>query len=378
MKTKNIIIAVAALVVGAAANTNEAVVPVSAMTGPIEVRVDPNFELIGMVCHLAGYAEYGISGNREEREAVRERFGSYTNHPTVKAFAEYRKKFYVGYDAPASLSVHLKPDLSGYFTSLDPWPERLDGRWKKADLEKIRRQLVEFRDASRFGEWYVSRTGIYSARIRDTIKQLGGLRLPEWLSRYYGPQKYKSRLRVVVTKLPDGHNFGVSVQVSDDEVLYSPVISCNTLIYVLPHEFSHPFTDAPGKRILRELEAKCPDAFAGFKKEFGNVKDLMARQAYGSIPIWWGESFNRANEMRYFRSCLPKYEDRSEKYRIITYTDMVEYLLEGYEKKRGFALVRPLYNLLDKYEADREKYKTIDDFVPVVVDYLIERFSKTG
>ena len=52
-------------------------------------------------------------------------------------------------------------------------------------------------------------------------------------------------------------------------------------------------------------------------------------------------------------------------------------LLEGYEKKRGFALVRPLYNLLDKYEADREKYKTLDDFVPVVVDFLIERYSKT-
>ena len=55
---------------------------------------------------------------------------------------------------------------------------------------------------------------------------------------------------------------------------------------------------------------------------------------------------------------------------------MVEFCLELNER-RGFALVRPLYNLLDKYEADREKYKTIDDFVPVVVDFLIERYSKT-
>ena len=56
MKDSRVIIALAALVVAVAVNANEAVVPVSAMAGPIEVRVDPNFELIGMVCHLAGYA----------------------------------------------------------------------------------------------------------------------------------------------------------------------------------------------------------------------------------------------------------------------------------------------------------------------------------
>ena len=58
MKTKNIIIAITALAVGGAANANEAVEPVSAMAGPIEVRVDPNFELIAMVCHLAGYKDF--------------------------------------------------------------------------------------------------------------------------------------------------------------------------------------------------------------------------------------------------------------------------------------------------------------------------------
>ena len=176
-----------------------------------------------------------------------------------------------------------------------------------------------------------------------------------------------------MTRLPYSHNFGVSAQVSDDEVLYSPVISAETVVYVLPHEFSHPFTGAPGERILREVEAKSPDAFTGLKKEFGKVKDLMVRQAYGIMSGWWRESFNRANEIRYFRACLPTFEDRSKKY---MYTDMVECCLELNES-RGFALVRPLYNLLDKYEADREKYKTLDDFVPVVVDYLIERYSKT-
>ena len=93
------------------------------------------------------------------------------------------------------------------------------------------------------------------------------------------------------------------------------------------------------------------------------------------MPTWWGETFNRANEMRYFRACLPKFEDRSKKYMVMTYTDMVACNLERNERC-GFALVRPLYLLLDKYEADREKYKTLDDFVPVVVDFLIERYTK--
>jgi hypothetical protein len=72
---------------------------------------------------------------------------------------------------------------------------------------------------------------------------------------------------------------------------------------------------------------------------------------------------------------LPEYEDRSTKYVVVKFTDMTMYRLESFEA-RGFALVRPLYNLLDKYEADREKYKTLDDFVPVVVDFLVERYTK--
>ena len=93
MKGSRTMIAIAALVVSAAVNANEAVVPVSAMAGPIEVRVDPNFELIAMVCNLAGYEEYSLSLFKEQdRKLIKDRFGSLTNHPAVKAFKNYRKK----------------------------------------------------------------------------------------------------------------------------------------------------------------------------------------------------------------------------------------------------------------------------------------------
>ena len=84
MRMKNVLIVVAAFVVGAAANADEAVVPVSAMTGPMEVRVDPTFELIGVVCHLAGYEEYNLSKKLKERDAVREWFGYSTLHEAEK------------------------------------------------------------------------------------------------------------------------------------------------------------------------------------------------------------------------------------------------------------------------------------------------------
>ncbi len=379
MRMKNVLIAVAALVVGAAANANEAVVPVSAMTGPIEVRVDPNFELIAMVCHLAGYEEYALSLYKEQdRKLIKDRFGSFTNHPTVKAFKEYRKKSGIGYDAPAALSVHLKPDLSGYLVPLEPWPQRLDARWKKIDLEKVRRQLVDFRSASRFDEWYVARAEANRTIVGESIKKISDMHLPEWLGSYYGPQKRRMSLRVVLSLMTGGNNYGCSIDLSDEETLYTPIVGHSEwgIVQILPHEFSHPFNRAPDRRILREVERESPQALAGLKKEFEKVKGKMSRQSYGNFHTWWGETFNRANELRYFRSYLPEYEDRSTKYVVVKFTDMVMYRLEMFEAK-GFALVRPLYNLLDKYEADREKYKTIDDFVPVVVDFLIERYSKT-
>ena len=379
MKTKNIIIAITALAVGGAANANEAVEPVSAMAGPIEVRVDPNFELIAMVCHLAGYEEYALSLYKEQdRKLIKDRFGSFTNHPTVKAFKEYRKKAGVGYDAPAALSVHLKPDLSGYLVPLEPWPQRLDARWKKIDLEKVRRQLVDFRSASRFDEWYVARAEANRTIVGEAIKKISDMHLPEWLGRYYGPQKRRMSLRVVLSLMTGGNNYGCSIDLSDEETLYTPIVGHSEwgIVQILPHEFSHPFNRAPDRRILREVERESPQALAGLKKEFEKVKGQMSRQAYDNFHTWWGETFNRANELRYFRSYLPEYEDRSTKYVVVKFTDMVMYRLESFEA-RGFALVRPLYNLLDKYEADREKYKTLDDFVPVVVDFLIERYSKT-
>ena len=379
MKTKNIIIAVAALAIGVAVNADEAVVPVSAMAGPIEVRVDPNFELIAMVCHLAGYEEYALSQYKEQdRKLIKDRFGSFTNHPTVKAFKAYREKAGISHDAPAALSVHLKPDLSGYLVPLEPWPQRLDTRWKKIDLEKVRRDLVDFRSAARFDEWYAERAEANKTIVREAVKKISDMHLPEWLGRYYGPQKRSMPLRVVLSLMTDGNNFGCSIDLSNEETLYSPIITQQgfCIVMMLPHEFSHPFNQAPDRRILREVERKSPQAFAGMKQEFEKVKGKMSRQAYGAFPTWWCETFNRANELRYFRSYLPEYEDKSEKYIVIKFTDMVMYRLETFEAM-GFALVRPLYNLLDKYEADREKYKTLDDFVPVVVDFLIERYSKT-
>lgn len=379
MKTKNIIIAITALAVGGAANANEAVEPVSAMAGPIEVRVDPNFELIAMVCHLAGYKEYALSQYKDQdRKLIKDRFGSFTNHPTVKAFKEYRKKAGISYDAPATLSVHLKPDLSGYLVPLEPWPQRLDTRWKKIDLEKVRRELVDFRSAARFDEWYAARAEANRTIVGESIKKISDMHLPEWLGSYYGPQKRRMSLRVVLSLMTGGNNYGCSIDLSDEETLYTPIVGHSEwgIVQILPHEFSHPFNRAPDRRILREVERESPQALAGLKKEFEKVKGQMSRQAYDNFHTWWGETFNRANELRYFRSYLPEYEDRSTKYVVVKFTDMVMYRLEMFEAK-GFALVRPLYNLLDKYEADREKYKTLDDFVPVVVDFLIERYSMT-
>ena len=343
---KDIVMSIAALLAGVViANEGDGAIPVVAeKAGPIEVRVDPNFELIAMVCHLAGYEEYALSLHKEkDRKLIKDRFGSLTNHPAVKAFKNYRKKAGISYDAPASLSVHLKPDLSGYLVPLDPWPQRLDTRWKKIDLEEVRRQLVDFRSASRFDEWYVARAEANRTIVGEAIKKISDMHLPEWLGRYYGPQKRRMSLRVVLSLMTSGGNYGCSIDLSDEETLYTPIVQ----------------------------------ALAGLKKEFEKVKGKMSRQSYGNFHTWWGETFNRANELRYFRSYLPEYEDRSTKYVVVKFTDMVMYRLESFEA-RGFALVRPLYNLLDKYEADRKKYKTLDDFVPVIVDFLVERYSNEG
>lgn len=43
-----------------------------------------------------------------------------------------------------------------------------------------------------------------------------------------------------------------------------------------------------------------------------------------------------------------------------------------YHEGRGFAYVRPLYERLQQYEAQRERYPTFTDFYPRVVDVFAD------
>ena len=40
------------------------------------------------------------------------------------------------------------------------------------------------------------------------------------------------------------------------------------------------------------------------------------------------------------------------------------------DKKRGFPAIKGLVELLEKYEANRNKYVTMSDFMPLVVEYF--------
>jgi uncharacterized protein (DUF342 family) len=88
------------------------------------------------------------------------------------------------------------------------------------------------------------------------------------------------------------------------------------------------------------------------EKYFPRVEKQMKSQAYGSWQTMMRESLVRACEVRYAMANGGK--QRAEQ-------------AVNYNVGRGFLWTKELSELLEQYEKQRDKYRTLDDFIPEIV-----------
>ena len=333
----------------------------------VEVRVDPRVELLSIVFRLAGSPEYNMPNSASPyAEAVEAHFGKFRDHTAVKRAQELRRTRGISFDAVMSLAVHLA-EMDDSATPalrmpLEPRPPQLEGRWRAEDAEAFVALLADFAREADFAGFIADQRDFHEQAAAALEKVVNRQPIVPWFDGYFGTRP-DARYVVIAGLLNGGGNYGVSYRSADGrEEQITPVIGVwrwtseglpnvdGTSLGTIVHEFCHPYANGAIDRFGAELEA------AG-NRLFEANRAVMQRQAYGTGRTVLYESLVRACVVRYMTNHSGEAAGQRQ---------------AAEEVARGFKWTPELAALLAEYEADREQYATLDDFMPRVVAFFNE------
>lgn len=325
----------------------------------VEVTVDPRVELMSIIFRLAGSPEYNhLSSRSPYSRDVEKHFPE--RHPAIDMAKLLRKERGISFDAVMSLAVHCNSKLEYPF---DGRVERLDHRWR---IEDVRRFLVfvrNFRVGSKFDEFFANHKPLYDAAVASHRAIAEKNAHIEWFDKFFG-KKPEAKYTVILGMLNGPMNYGVGVRDErgketltpvlgmyrfDDEGIPQPVPRFTALlIHEICHSYVNPIVDRHGAK----LEPAAKPLYRVRAKQ-------MREHAYTNWKIMMYESIVRACVLEHMRAHdLDRRQQTFDDYRI------------------GFTWSAALATLLRKYQAERERFRTFDDFIPLVAVFFEQERKK--
>ena len=328
----------------------------------LDVRVDPRVELTSIVFRLAGHPEYNMPNSKSPyADDVEAHFGKHRDHAAVRMARDLRARRGVSFDAVMSMAVHLDDDTAAPKprTPLDPRPPLLEGRWTVEDAAAFIEALGQFsRDTDFSG--FVERHSHHYGKCAAKLSALANSRdFVGFFDRFFG-KRPQATFTVVVGMLEGGGNYGVSMRHHDGREEITPVIGIyawdneglpavgQEILPTIVHEFCHAYTNA---FVDRHADALDPIG----AKLFAAHRGTMQRQAYGSGRTVLYETMVRACVVHYMSSEVGEAAGTEQLKK---------------EVGRGFRWTPGLADLLAEYATSRDTYKTFEEFMPRVAEYL--------
>jgi hypothetical protein len=327
----------------------------------VVIRSDPNIELVSIIFHLAGNREYNRTIVESYAKDVEDHFGTYRDHEAIRLARRLYGERSISYDAPMSLAVHLAGGTNlKERIPLDPLPEIVDRRWTAEDAKAFVAAARQFAKDAKFDEFWNAHEPLYATirkQLQTLIEKEAHL---EWFTEFFGERPQTTF--VLVPNITNGpSNYGSRFRGADGkEEIYcilgvwkldskkQPALD-NQMLPTITHEFCHSHTNPLVDRYAAELQ---PAA----EKLFKHVGAVMAQNAYGNWNTMMRESMVRACTIEY----LMKYRGK-----VAAGLDAIE------DRNRGFEWIGELSKLLaDKYEPYRDRYPTLDAFMPEVVIFF--------
>ncbi len=329
----------------------------------ISAVVDPRVELMSIIFRLAGNPEYNMPNSQSVyADAVEKHFNRYRNHPVVLGAQQLRAARGVSYDAVMSMAVHVSDAVE--LKERVPFDQprdviKLDARWETEEARDFLKQARLFVRHARFAAFVERHRDFYASAAARLDAALGNRDLRQWFDSYFGTTA-EVQLRPVVGLLNGGGCYGPGFRPAAGPVeMYSiigayqfdreglPEFDSNialTAVHEFAHSYANPLVD---KHLDKMLDAA--------QRIFSTCEDEMRRQAYGNASTLLRESMVRACTVRYVAGTMGKAAAATA---------------ARQEANHGFTWVRDLSRLLEEYEGHRDRYPTLEAFMPRVVDFF--------
>lgn len=330
--------------------------------GNITISVDYRVELLGVIMLISDYSKkfpylFGEYENKFYMDRIKEKFLKYKDEEVIKMFDELVIKHGFSYDAPYALFLQLNDNFECDKISDDIFKHRLGS---DPIVYEFISKLKDFAEKINFEEYYKSNEEEYLKYINSLATAFEMYDISKFLLSYYGYGENKKFELNLIPFAADGafaatspnntiHSLLPINERSKKDDLYECKGREKHIVKNPVHEFSHGFVN-----VLNEKYG----LIDGDSNIFEDIFEVMKKNAYGSNYSILNEFIIRAIVARYI---------------LITYKDEEHYNKEiNRTKEWGFIYIDNIIESLIEYENNRDKYKTFDDYFPILVENFIK------
>lgn len=321
-------------------------------------KVDRRIELMSIVFRLAGNFEYNDDIYRSYDSDIHSYFDKYKDHPLIVFATELRNKNGVSFDAVMFMAIYLEqPPL---LNPIVPFSSKVpEGRWGQDNANKFVGLLKQFYTDAKCEEFFKEHEGLYKIAQEKFMPVYKALDI-NWYNQYYGVQPEGS-LNIIIGLGLGGNNYGPKLKYPDGkEDTYAimgtwsidstnkPFFTIDNCLPTLIHEFNHSYVNHLTKKYEKDFEGSGA-------KLYDLIKAGMGNQHYTSWQTMMNEALVRASVIRYMLK--HNADGKAAKYQLIS------------EFGRGFFWMKGLVETLGIYEKNRNKYPTLESYMPVLIDF---------
>ncbi|PIQ20234.1 MAG: DUF4932 domain-containing protein [Cytophagales bacterium CG18_big_fil_WC_8_21_14_2_50_42_9] len=321
----------------------------------VKFSIDPRIELFHAVELAAGIPLVNPI-ELDYKQKIENHFAPYKSHPVFSFLnrnALYGKIF-TSIDAPIWFLLHLTNDFD--------W--RKDITYSDAQnlyLDSLRIHLKDLAIKSNYANFFNSNADLYNISLYTMRYNFPGFDEKNRLLKYCGVKNGKDiQFNVIINYLGWG-NFGprifkkqgaefYAVMAPEKSAIRVPTFDVVRLYKLLWHEFGHSFANPAVEKIESQFE---PLAYL-----WEPIKESMKSQAYHS---WMSVIKEHITEAIACRLAAEKF---GEEYAELNFVRI--------QKGNRWIYLNPILRALKEYEANRNIYPTLDDFMPQIVAALKE------
>lgn len=334
----------------------------------IRAQYDERIELMSVICHLAEFDEYNMNLGGMYIAEVDSFFANVKNHPVVELMDSLRQNNGISFDSPMAFAVNLQKDGNQFSLVCDTLvPER---RWNGVDLQMVTENISDFYTTSNFGKFFDSHKPFYKEICEVFNSNVISKFNQNWYEQFYGTEP-KEQFEVIIGFVNGGANYGPSRQLpgkprdvfaimgyaldENGESYYSsePQNYLTTLVHEFNHSFVNPLADDPRFKSRMRQPAETMYRLS---------LQVMRNSAYASWANLVNESIVRAAVIRYLIDNNTQIDDVRK--------SVID------EMSVGFYWTPELVKCLSKYSENRDKYPTLADYYPVIIEFFDEYTQK--